>query len=294
MWLQGWSSPTSTLVLHGFAGTVNVYFDTREFALTSYFVLRAQLPSLQPGQTPQQSGAALSNNGVPPDRPGAITLPSGPPPRPPGLHKPRPVHSVGRPLPSDGSPHHQMQKPEIISFWRLICIAVGLLFVAVLILTYDPLDMIIDIESVKLRASIENATLAFEKEKTERERKVMVHERELWERAREARVPQDAFWDVVWPAWDCRAYGKREYWGILRNTPDDWNAIDACMSMPVEIKGVKIRRPDRCAGVFVFPPEIQVRGYWMVDWDQPDCKPWYRDFEDKVLVPPILSLSRTI
>jgi len=107
----------------------------------------------------------------------------------------------------------------------------------------------------------------------------MVHERELWEKARDAHLPRGAFWDVVWPAWDCLAYGKREYWGGLRNIPKDWDGIDACMNMPVEIKGVKIRRPDRCA--LTFGKEYRVQGYWVVDWDQPDCKPWYRDFEDK-------------
>lgn len=209
----------------------------------------------------------------------SISLPSGPP-RPPGLNKPRPVHSVGAPLPDDGGPlQHQTQEPETINLWHLVCIAIALLL-AILLLNSDPLEAIIDIESTKRHASIENATLAFEKEKTERERKVMAHEKELWEKAREARVPRGAFWDVVLPAWDCRAYGEREYWGVPRNIPKDWGSIDACMNMPVEIKGVKIRRPDRCSFVVAFP-EVQVRGYWMVDWDQPDCKPWYRDFEDK-------------
>lgn len=147
-----------------------------------------------------------------------------------------------------------------------------------LLFNSDPLASILDLESAKQRASIENATLTFEKEKTERERKVMAHERELWEEAKDALLPRGAFWDVVWPAWDCLAYGKREYWGALRNIPNDWDATAACMNMPVEIKGVKIRRPDRCES----HSNPQTRGYWVVDWDQPDCKPWYRDFEDKV------------
>ncbi|KAF9651191.1 hypothetical protein BDM02DRAFT_3091558 [Thelephora ganbajun] len=103
-------------------------------------------------------------------------------------------------------------------------------------------------------------------------------ERELWEKAREDRVPQGAFWDPVWPAYDCRAYGKREYWGILRNIPEGWSAIDACMNMPVEIKGVTIRRPYRCTSIWNSWPQIY--GYWMVDWDQPDCKPYYRDYQN--------------
>ena len=104
-------------------------------------------------------------------------------------------------------------------------------------------------------------------------------ERERWEKAREDRVPQGAFWDGVWPAWDCRAYGTREYWGILQNIPKYWTDLDACMNMPVEIKGVTLRRPYRCAYVEGSP---YVHGYWMVEWDQPDCQPWHRDFHDKV------------
>jgi len=154
-----------------------------------------------------------------------------------------------------------------------------LLLVVILLYNYDPLEAIIDIESAKRHASIQNATLAFEREKTERESKVMEHERELWQKARDARVPRDAYWDVVWPAWNCLGYGRREYWGVLRNIPKDWETIDACTNMPVEIKGVKIRRPYRCARVLAFL-EFKIHGYWLVDWDQPDCKPWYTDFED--------------
>lgn len=248
--------------------------DFREFVLTRELALRSRIPNLQPGQPPQLKN--LPSNGL-----NSVPRQSGPPPRPPGLHKPHTTQSGSGPLSDDGSFQRQTQEPETIGLWRLVCFAVALILVISLLFNYDPLEIIIDIESVKEHASFENATLAFEKEKTERERKMMAHERELWEKAREARVPQNAFWDVVWPAWDCRAYGKREYWGLLRNIPGDWDRIDACMSMPVEIKGVKVRHPDRCAGVLVFP-EIQIRGYWMVDWDQPDCKPWYRDFEDKV------------
>ena len=104
-------------------------------------------------------------------------------------------------------------------------------------------------------------------------------EREKWEKAREDRVPQGAFWGVVQPALVCRAYGRREYGGMLQNIPKDWTDVDACMNMPVEIKGVTLRRPYRCAYVEGSP---HIHGYWMVDWDQPDCKPWHRDFHDTV------------
>ena len=152
----------------------------------------------------------------------------------------------------------------------------------------DSLTKFIRLESVALLASSQKSALVAEREKSEQKREKMRRDRELWEKVLEDRVPQGAFWEVVWPAWDCRAYGKREYWGMLRNIPEGWSTIDACMNMPVEIKGVTVRRPDRCAFVDGSP---YIHGYWMVDWDQPDCKPWYRDFHDAVSLN--LSFTRT-
>jgi len=208
---------------------------------------------------------------------------SGSIPRPPGLYKSRPVdrsHPVGGPPAVDESLRYQTSEPETIGFWGFICTLVVLFLAFTLLFRYDPMEWIIDIDSAERHVADENATLAIEKEKMGLEREMMAREKELWEKASEAHVPHGAFWGVVWPSWVCLAYGKREYWGSLHNIPKDWDAMDACMNMPVEIKGVKIRRPDRCANVSVFP-EVQLQGFWTVDWDQPDCKPWYRNFEDK-------------
>jgi len=141
----------------------------------------------------------------------------------------------------------------------------------------DVLEPFVDVESAKRHALKENSTLVVEKGKMESEIKEMAHERELWEKAREARVLHGAFWEDVLPARDCRAYGEREYWGVLRNIPQGWSGMDACMEMPVEIKDVTIKRPSRCGYIRGSP---HVHGYWVVDWDQPDCKPWFRDFQD--------------
>lgn len=161
----------------------------------------------------------------------------------------------------------------------VICFAIILLQTALILYRSDALAKYIDLESAALRVSWQRSALAAEREKSEREREKMKRDRERWERAREDRVPQGAFWEAVWPAWDCRAYGKREYWGVLRGIPEGWTAMDACMNMPVEIKGVTVRHPYRCAFVGGSP---HIHAYWMVDWDQPDCKPWYRDFRDAV------------
>ncbi|KAF9782632.1 hypothetical protein BJ322DRAFT_165718 [Thelephora terrestris] len=128
------------------------------------------------------------------------------------------------------------------------------------------------------RSRLERQTHLLEGERRllKEEESALEEERKKWEKAREDRVPQGAFWEVVQPALDCLSYGKREYWGVLRNIPEGWTDLDACMNMPVEIKGVSVRRPDRCLAVKGSP----VRAFWTVDWDQPDCKPWHLDFND--------------
>jgi len=135
------------------------------------------------------------------------------------------------------------------------------------------------LESAIRRSELERSRLERGKQLSESERHLLEQERERWEKAREDRVPQGAFWEDVWPVRNCRAYGKREYCGRLRNIPGDWTDMDACMNMPTEIKGVTIRRPHRCAYVKGSP---HIHGYWMVDWDQPDCRPWHQDLTDKV------------
>jgi len=158
-----------------------------------------------------------------------------------------------------------------------IFIAIISLLSVLIICNSDTLSSFINLERAASRASKEKFALMAERGESERQREKMRREREFWAKVPEDRVPQGAFWEVVWPAWDCRAYGKREYWGMLQNIPEGWNAVDACMNMPVDIKDVTIRRPYRCKFVDGSP---HIHGYWMVDWDQADCKPWYRDFHD--------------
>ena len=135
-------------------------------------------------------------------------------------------------------------------------------------------------EAERSRLEKQAHTLEYERQSLEKEEVALREERERWERARdEQSIPQGAFWEVVWPAWDCRAYGKREFWGVLRNSPEGRTEMDACMNMPVEIGGVTIRRPSRCQYVEGSP---YIHGFWMVDWDQPDCKPWHENFADRV------------
>ena len=233
-------------------------FDPHGFPLINYLAYRAQ-PStpLMSEKRPRLYGAC------PPPYQVSDPHPSQPP-------------APGHPL-ADESP--KKRAPKAIVLWLVACFAVVLFQIILMIAHIDVLEPFLDIESATRHASTENTTLAVEKGKMEHEREVMVHERELWEKAKEDRVPHGAFWEDVWPAWGCRAYGKREYWGALSSIPEGWSAIDACMNMPVEIKGVAIRRPYRCGYVQGSP---HIHGYWMVDWHQPDCKPWFQDFRDVV------------
>lgn len=133
-------------------------------------------------------------------------------------------------------------------------------------------------EGERSRLESEKHLLETERQSLENQELALREERERWERARdEQTIPQGAFWDPLWPVWECRAYGQREYWGILRNIPPGRSEMDACMNMPAEIKGVTIRRPHRCQYF-----DGSIRGFWMVDWDQPDCRPWHQDFVNKV------------
>ena len=135
-------------------------------------------------------------------------------------------------------------------------------------------------EQERSRFEREKQLLEGKQRMLELEKEELRKERQKWEKAREDRVPQGAFWETPpQPAPDCLAYGKREYSGALQNIPRDWTDLDACMNMPAEIRNVSVRRPDRCGYV---TNSSHIHGFWTVDWDQPDCKPWYKDFTDKV------------
>lgn len=125
----------------------------------------------------------------------------------------------------------------------------------------------------------EQSTLEAERKKSEWEQERMMHNRELWKKVPEDHILPGAYWKPIWPANDCHTYGKWEYWGMLMDIPEGWSSMDACMNTPAEVQGVTIRRPDRCTFVNGFP---HVHGYWMVDWDQENCKLWLKDFCDIV------------
>jgi hypothetical protein len=155
--------------------------------------------------------------------------------------------------------------------------------VVAFIFFYDLPSKLDKYDKATARMRVQQSAMMKEAQHLESERRLLEHEkkelREERDKLEKARIPPGAFWEVVSPAWDCRAYGTREYWGILRNVPKNQTDLDACMNMPVEIKGATLTRPHRCAYVDNSP---HVHGFWMVDWNQTDCKPWHKNVADTV------------
>lgn len=242
------------------------------------------------GRPPQSYGAFPPNNGMHPHgRTYGHTQPSYAAPGPtdafPELISPLSPNLPSRPLrpPLPTAPtvvvtrKRNSEGNRGLIFWIIIV----LLQVALIAYRSNTLAKSFDLKSKAFGASKERHALVTERKKSEREREKMRHDRGLWEKEKvpEDHVPQGARWEHIWPAYTCRAYGKQEHWGMLLDIPEGWGAMDACMNMPAEVKGVTVRRPHRCAFVDGFP---HVHGYWMVDWDQEDCQPWHKDFRDVV------------
>ena len=221
----------------------------------------------------------------------------GQPPRPPGIQPPRPSDS--QPPPPYGAtptyrsdryqpPHvrrHQQDSSRLRSTsattWcgAFVFLIIVVQFVA-FIFFYDLPTKLDVYGKATARMHEQRDAMRSERIALRGESDRLEKERLKWEKAREDRVPQGAFWETPpQPAPDCLSYGKREYSGALQNIPEDWTDLDACMNMPAKIKDVSVRRPDRCGYVANSP---HIRGFWTVDWDQPDCKPWHQDFTDKV------------
>ena len=192
-------------------------------------------------------------------------------------------------------------RPAVITKGRIAVTAVFLAIVAQLaafVFFYDLPAKVSRYAEVMARMRVREEAMREEAKHLESERTALREEREKWEKAHEDRVPPGAFWEIVQPSPDCLSYGKREYWGIIRNIPKGWTDLDACMNTPTEIKGVSVRRPNRCLYVGDSP---HIHGFWTVDWNQLDCKPWHRDFDDRVSLrrsgqvhPPVELNSQTL
>ncbi|KIM65862.1 hypothetical protein SCLCIDRAFT_1211867 [Scleroderma citrinum Foug A] len=114
---------------------------------------------------------------------------------------------------------------------------------------------------------------------SEWEQERLLHEEELRQRQRreeEERVRLNLAWARV-EAHHCTTYATREYTAQLTNLPADYKyRLDACRVTPLEIHGITYT-PRRCE-----EHGQTVIGYWEVNENEPDCRPWWNWYKDKV------------
>ncbi|KZV76341.1 hypothetical protein PENSPDRAFT_569957 [Peniophora sp. CONT] len=87
------------------------------------------------------------------------------------------------------------------------------------------------------------------------------------------------FWGPPRRASDrCLTYGTREYTAKLYNilTTETW--ADKCANTSIEIKGRTHARPIRCQD---YGSDRGIYGYWLVNYDEPECKPIWDQFWKK-------------
>lgn len=128
-------------------------------------------------------------------------------------------------------------------------------------------------EHDKLQALRENA--AREHEKWEEERRQWQEERREREREERERQKKLIQWGQVRRDEEpCVSYGVARYQAHLEYTPPGWDKYTACKETPVRFHGKD-----------VFPTECrhtgsEMVGIWIIDFDEPACKPWWRDTKD--------------
>jgi len=96
------------------------------------------------------------------------------------------------------------------------------------------------------------------------------HEEE--ERERERRLIQ---WGPLQKDQECVSYGAARYQAHLQYVPPGWDQYTACTETPIQIHQKDVL-PTQCQ----FNTEGQVVGVWVIDFEEPACKPWWRDIKD--------------
>ncbi|KXN90872.1 hypothetical protein AN958_03526 [Leucoagaricus sp. SymC.cos] len=72
----------------------------------------------------------------------------------------------------------------------------------------------------------------------------------------------------------CISYGTARYQAYLEYTPPGWDTYTACKETPMNIHGREVL-PTECRRV-----GSEMVGVWIIDFDEPSCKPWWRDTKD--------------
>ncbi|KAI9000850.1 hypothetical protein BD414DRAFT_472918 [Trametes punicea] len=119
------------------------------------------------------------------------------------------------------------------------------------------------------------------------EREAFAREREEWQRQREEeerhrlevkRRSQGVHWTEPSADAHCHSYGTRTYTAYLRDIPGDLNWLEVCDNMPpVVIHGRELSKPDKCER----NGGGDVVGVWYVDFDEPNCRPYWERLYDK-------------
>ncbi|KIM46331.1 hypothetical protein M413DRAFT_441414 [Hebeloma cylindrosporum] len=86
------------------------------------------------------------------------------------------------------------------------------------------------------------------------------------------------YWDKPQAGAHCHGFGTREYAAKLRNVPFYANGMRICEETEVSIHGVVLPRPTRCERRWPFGG---IDGYWVVDFDEPNCLASWGKIRDK-------------
>ncbi|KAI0355350.1 hypothetical protein OH77DRAFT_319140 [Trametes cingulata] len=141
-----------------------------------------------------------------------------------------------------------------------------------------------------------------EREKEERERQdareAFDREREVWRERREeeerhrlevVRRSQGVWWTEPHGELHCHSYGTRTYSAYLKDIPGDLNWREVCDNMPpVSIHGREISKPHKCER----NDNGEVVGVWYVDFDEPNCRPYWETVYDKGCTPGMSGFQR--
>ncbi|KAI0322453.1 hypothetical protein OF83DRAFT_1167511 [Amylostereum chailletii] len=123
----------------------------------------------------------------------------------------------------------------------------------------------------------------------ERERQGHQAERESWERERREREREREgerpYWGpLAMTSSRCLSYDTREYTARLFDILPTGAWHTTCMSTPQGIHGRSVS-PTRCED-HASGPDGGVVGYWIVSWDEAECRPHWERFWDKGCVRP--------
>ncbi|KAF9449185.1 hypothetical protein P691DRAFT_667989 [Macrolepiota fuliginosa MF-IS2] len=107
-----------------------------------------------------------------------------------------------------------------------------------------------------------------------KERSRWEQEREKWEGEKFERERKLVQWGDLQKDQACERYGTARYQAVLEYTPPGWDQHTACKVAPIEIHQREVLA-NEC-----HYNGNQMVGVWNIGFDEPSCKPWWRDTKD--------------